>query len=125
MILPPIDTSGNVSVLPTKKREPSENVLNVVHSYKCRHSHFEVDDKLAEVTCRDCGEKMNPMWVLTEIAHNERMLNDRLISLKTECELLAGRVRAKCDHCGKMTRIRSNVTTAEAQKVADRMRNGK
>jgi predicted RNA-binding Zn-ribbon protein involved in translation (DUF1610 family) len=117
-----MDSDDKVTPLPVKKREGSANVLTVVHSYRCRHSRFEVDEKLAEVTCRDCGEKMSPMWVLIQIAYEERTLNDRLIALKTECQLLSGRVRTKCDHCGKMTRIRSNVTTAEAQKVAEKIR---
>ena len=116
------ENDPNVTVLPVKKREPLENVLSVVHSYKCRHPHFEVDEKLAEVTCRACGEKMNPMWVLIQIAHDERRLTDRLLSLRTECRLLEGRVRTKCQHCKKMTRIHSSVTSAEAQKVADEIR---
>lgn len=118
------DSDQNVTVLPVKKQEPVENVLNVVHSYKCRHPHFEVDEKLAEVKCRACGEKMNPIWVLIQIANDERMLSDRLIALKTECQLLAGRVRTKCEHCGNMTRIRSNVSSAEAQRVAEKIRKG-
>ena len=116
------DTDQNVTVLPIKKREVGENVLSVVHPYKCHHPHFEVDEKLAEVTCRACGEKMSPMWVLLQIAHNERMLSDRLLSLRTECRLLQGRIRTKCEHCKKMTRIHSNVTSAEAQRVAEQIR---
>lgn len=116
------ENDPNVTVLPVKKREPLENVLSVVHPYKCRHPHFEVDEKLAEVTCRACGEKMNPMWVLIQIAYNERVLADRLLSLRTECRLLEGRVRTKCEHCKKMTRIHSNVTSAEAQRVAEQIK---
>ena len=116
------ENDQNVTVLPVKKREVGENVLSVVHPYKCRHPHFEVDEKLAEVTCRACGEKMNPMWVLIQIAYNERVLSDRLLSLRTECRLLEGRVRTKCEHCKKMTRIHSNVTSAEAQKVAEQIK---
>ena len=117
-----IEIDTNVTVLPVKKREVGENVLSVVHPYKCRHPHFEVDEKLAEVTCRACGEKMSPMWVLIQIAYNERVLSDRLLSLRTECRLLEGRVRTKCEHCKKMTRIHSNVTSAEAQKVAEQIK---
>lgn len=116
------ENDQNVTVLPVKKREVGENVLTVVHSYKCRHPHFEVDEKLAEVTCRACGEKMNPMWVLVQIAHDERRLADRLLSLRTECRLLEGRVKTKCEHCKKMTRIRSNVTSAEAQRIAEQIK---
>lgn len=117
-----IEIDTNVTVLPVKKREVGENVLTVVHPYKCHHPHFEVDEKLAEVTCRACGEKMNPMWVLIQIAYNERVLADRLLNLRTECRLLEGRVRTKCEHCKKMTRIHSNVTSAEAQKVAEQIK---
>ena len=117
-----IEIDTNVTVLPVKKREVGENVLSVVHPYKCRHPHFEVDEKLAEVTCRACGEKMSPMWVLIQIAYNERVLSDRLLNLRTECRLLEGRVRTKCEHCKKMTRIHSNVTSAEAQKVAEQIK---
>lgn len=116
------DTDQNITVLPVKKREVGENVLSVVHHNTCWHPHFEVDEKLAEVTCRACGEKMNPMWVLIQIAHNERVLRDRLLSLRTECRLLEGRVRTKCEHCKKMTRIHSNVTNAETQKMSDQIK---
>jgi len=117
-----VEIENNISVLPVKKREKGENALTVVHHGLCRHERFEVDEKLAEVKCKACGEKMSPMWVLVQIAHRENRLAERLLNLRTECRLLEGRVRTKCDNCGKMTRIRSSVTSAEAQRVAEQIR---
>jgi len=116
------ETDSKVLILPIKKREKGTNTLTVVHYSECRHERFEVDEKLSEVKCKACGQKMNPMWVLVQIAHRENRLSERLLNLRTECRLLEGRVRTKCDNCGKMTRIRSSVTNAEAQKVADQIR---
>jgi predicted RNA-binding Zn-ribbon protein involved in translation (DUF1610 family) len=117
-----METENNISVLPVKKREKGENALTVVNHGLCRHEKFEVDEKLAEVKCKACGEKMSPMWVLVQIAHRESRLAERLLNLRTECRLLEGRVRTKCDNCGKMTRIRSSVSSAEAQRVAEQIK---
>ena len=72
---------------------------------KCRHLRVEVDADLAECTCKDCGERLNPIAVLVRYATEESRLSMRIAAMKEEREKLEKRVRCKCDHCGKMTRV--------------------
>ena len=73
---------------------------------QCRHLNITVHEDLAQVACRDCGEKLNPIWVLTRMAKEETkwaMRRGEFIAARAE---LAKRKRCKCQHCGQMTRIK-------------------
>jgi len=35
---------------------------------KCKHTKFIVDESLNEVECGICGEKLNPIWVISQMA---------------------------------------------------------
>jgi len=72
---------------------------------KCKHKHIEVDEELALVECADCGEKLNPVAMLLRFAHEESMWGRRCEELKKYLVELDARVRCKCQHCGRMTRI--------------------
>jgi septation ring formation regulator EzrA len=72
---------------------------------KCQHLRVQVDAELAEVECRDCGAKLNAIAVLVRYATEESRLSMRIDAMKAEREKLEKRVRCKCDHCGKMTRV--------------------
>ena len=78
----------------------------------CQHDRIEVDDSLYEIKCLDCGEKLNPVWYLCQIAFKQnklkkmydeynklaRMINNTKVKLKTIN-------KCKCEHCGKMTKV--------------------
>lgn len=73
---------------------------------KCKHLHFLIDEEHQEVTCGDCEMKLNPMWVLTQLARSEtRFVRENQIRKETIAKLEAKR-RTKCQHCQKMTRVR-------------------
>jgi hypothetical protein len=74
---------------------------------KCLHypGHFIVDGSLAEVTCGDCGEKLNPMWVLQQLATRDRNFAEAHTRYHEQMKRLSERTSTKCRHCGKMTRI--------------------
>lgn len=72
---------------------------------KCQHLRVMVDSDKAECECKDCGEKLNAISVLVRYATEESRLSMRIAAMKEEREKLEKRVRCKCDHCGKMTRI--------------------
>lgn len=120
------DESGNVTKLPVANRVKGERAppLETVYSYKCQHGNFLVDEKNAEVECGLCHEKLNPIWVLNRIATEDRILRDRWAGMKAELQMMGDRVRTKCDHCGKMTRIRSNVRTMDLQALAEKIKAG-
>ncbi|APP85429.1 hypothetical protein CFBP498_38110 [Xanthomonas hortorum pv. vitians] len=115
--------TDNIVQLPKRTKGDVTGPLTVVHNYGgCRHAHTEVDEKKAEVTCRDCGEKINPIWLLMQLATEDRMLRDRWASMKAELSLMGERVKTKCQHCGQMTRIRSNASSTEISRVADQIK---
>ena len=95
-----------VTKLPVRPDPGRERVLPVQPS-KCQHfmTGYIVDEKLAEVTCRACGEKLNPMWVLHQLSLTENRWHDLHARYQDELARLRERSRTKCEHCGGMTRI--------------------
>lgn len=76
-------------------------------SGKCRHIHLAVDEDLAEVECKDCGAKLNPISVLVRLAREESRFEQRRLAMVAEREKLEVKSRTKCQHCGKMTHVRA------------------
>lgn len=97
----------NVTVLPVKQRSDlgNEHVFSSVPLSKCWHRRYVVDDKLAEVECADCHEKLNPQWVLQQLANQEHRYHELHARYHDELKRLGERSRTKCQHCGQMTRI--------------------
>lgn len=121
-------SDDKITQLPVKHRKPAVDPnasLQVVYSYACQHGNFLVDEKLGEVECGICKAKLNPIWVLAQIAMVESQLSTRWASLKAEIELMKPRLKTKCDHCGKLTPIPTNVKSWDIQQRADAIRRGK
>lgn len=101
-----------IARLPVKfKKPPAESRTlftpwEVVNSKPCFHDQFVVDQKKDAVECARCGEKLNPMWVLSHLATRDRNMADNFERAHEAMDRLEQRVRTKCDHCGKMTRIK-------------------
>lgn len=113
----------NVTPFPRRKKGAPRGPLEVVHQYGgCQHAHMELCEKKAEVTCGDCGEKLNPIWVLMRIATDDRMLTDRWAGMKAELRLMGERTRVKCRHCQRFTPVGSRATTNEVQQLAERIK---
>lgn len=68
------------------------------------HGPFVVNEANAEVVCKTCGEKLNPMWVLASLAKSEARNSHRLEKLQEQVRETETKMRCKCEHCGKMTR---------------------
>jgi DNA-directed RNA polymerase subunit RPC12/RpoP len=75
----------------------------------CKHTHVEVDESLWSVECQDCGEKLDPIQYLVQLAKEENFVRYRVEELKEEhkriMEVLEKKTRTRCEHCGKYTRI--------------------
>lgn len=108
--------AAEVERLPVKFKTPTPTERVAVRPFEvmrreaCMHSplmgcSYIVDPKLAEVECGKCGEKLNPMWVLAEIASHDRRLHESQARYQDEQRRLAERSRTKCQHCHQMTRI--------------------
>lgn len=72
---------------------------------RCQHKHMTVDEDLNEVTCDDCGAKLNPVAVLLRFESEESRWANEWERLRELHKKLDSRVRCKCQHCGLMTRI--------------------
>jgi len=103
------------------KAPPSEEapVLEVVRFDRssCNHQfYFDQNGRLRNVTyriregeteveCGHCKTRLNPMWVLTQMAGRESRWRHARQTYLDEMRRLAERSRTKCEHCGRMTRI--------------------
>lgn len=99
-----------LGVIPIDEEPTNVIVLSEVRSQyrfdKCQHKHIEVDEVSAEVECKDCGLKLNPIAVLARLAREESRLRIRIEqSQKLKAEL-DKKMRTKCCHCGQMTPVR-------------------
>jgi len=114
MMLPPIDVDPDadkvVKLNATFKAPVPEERFLVVPVAECLHFNgpFLVDDTLAEVTCGQCKQKLNPMWVLKQLVQKESRWFAHFARYQGEMKRLAERSRTKCQHCGEMTRISHN-----------------
>lgn len=89
----------------TFKKAAPEDLTLIVGYPKCYHGPFVVDSDNAEVTCKTCGEKLNPMVVLHRLACKETQYHLAAQRYQDEMKRLNDRARTKCQHCGKITRI--------------------
>lgn len=100
--------SDDTVIYPPFKKRPIdvERVLTVVHSYgQCRHERFTIDEKLAQVECRDCKASLNPFYALAQLARQETRYHELHERYQDEMKRLGERSKTKCEHCQKMTRI--------------------
>lgn len=92
------DEPTNVIVL-------SEVITRYRHD-KCQHKHISVDEVENEVECADCGKRLNPIVALVRLAREESRLKIRIQQLKELNRQFDEKSRTKCQHCGRMTRVR-------------------
>jgi hypothetical protein len=98
---------GKVIPLPVRFRHERKRVLTVVPPRfdGCRHHSFQIDDETGRVTCGGCGEALEPLFVLRQLARQETEYHNYHATFKAECKRLAERSKTKCEHCKKITRI--------------------
>lgn len=71
--------------------------------HRCWHKSVLIDAAKAEVECADCHDKLNPMWVLEMLCHEENRFEDRRQAYMGERKAWEARRRTKCTHCNKFT----------------------
>jgi hypothetical protein len=119
------DGDDNIATLPIRFKKPPEDdapQLKVVSGGDCDHRYFfaangegisgrfhhvtyHIREGETEVECGNCKTRLDPMWVLRELANRESRWNQTRLTYQEEMARLRERERTKCDHCGKMTRI--------------------
>lgn len=107
-----MDLDDKITALPVKFKGPlpEDRTLlgpSEVGKSKCHHypGCFIVDSSLAEVTCGECKEKLNPMWVLGQLATRDRNFAEAHTRYHEQMKRLSERTSTKCQHCKKMTRV--------------------
>ena len=108
-------SDDNITKLPVQFRERPPEERSLVRRLEmpaglgeCLHTFvtYIVNDAEADVECGRCGTRLNPMWVLAQIAIHDRRHHEAQKAAKAMSARLEEKRRCKCEHCGKMTRIR-------------------
>lgn len=76
-----------------------------VNRDSCRHLRLMIDPSLTYVECANCGEKLNPVWVLERMIKEASQWKNSLIEYRKIVEKLEKKRRTKCEHCGKFTSV--------------------
>lgn len=116
-----IDEPENVTKLPIKFKAPpsDEGPMLEVVQYEpdgCNHKYKVIGSKVVnaryliregetEVECNLCGTKLDPMFVLRKLAHEETNWHRTRKAYQAEMVRLNERKATKCEHCNRMTRI--------------------
>lgn len=72
---------------------------------KCQHTKFIVDEAENLIECGICGEKLNPVWVVAQLAANEHRAIRHLEEIQEVTKKAIAKTKCKCMHCHKMTDI--------------------
>lgn len=116
-----LSDDDNVVELPIKakaKRDENGPMLTVIDSWPegCNHkwrvtgfktqdAHYLIREGETEVECGLCGTRLDPMFVLRQMAHYETQWHRGRARYLDEMKRLKERSRTKCTHCGNMTKI--------------------
>ncbi len=73
--------------------------------HRCTHSKFILYESLNTIECGICGEKLNPIWVLSQYCNRESRFNMEIERLKKVADKADKKNRCKCEKCGEMTII--------------------
>lgn len=93
-----------ISKFPKRRKDPESESdhLFVVPPVRCCHGRYQVDESLDAVECAICGERLNPMWVLRDLAADEARDHHRIVALKRALADAQSALKWKCGHCYKM-----------------------
>lgn len=106
----------NVTRLPVRLKD-TEQIVVVADRYAgCQHGRAIVDEKLAELTCADCGAKLNPIEFIVGLANRERLFKHREESIAAARAALEERRKCRCIKCGEWTPIR-RVSNGELTRI--------
>jgi hypothetical protein len=99
-------SDDKIKQLPVRLKGHSK-VLTVAHPFTgCQHRRAIVDEKLAELTCADCGAKLNPIQFLVTMANKLTTWEHAEQSIAKARAEMDERKRCRCTKCGEWTEIR-------------------
>lgn len=102
-------SNDNVTLFPQhrgRRKDDGPQLFVVRPSLRsCTHRRFIIDQTLARVICRQCGEHLDPIWCLQQLSVAESHFQQQLEFVAEETARLNARKRTKCQHCKKQTEI--------------------
>lgn len=103
-------TDDNIKPLPVRFKKPpgaEDPMLKLVVTGGCNHlgTSYAIREGETEVECVNCGTKLDPMFVLKQLALKESTWNRVRRQYIEDMKRLNERMRTKCESCGHMTRI--------------------
>lgn len=106
MNLPPIDLTNEdgatvVSIEVLRRQRYAT-------SGRCRHGRVQTDEEAAELLCRDCGLRLNPVSWIAGLAESWREVSRLWDGYRAERERLEQRQRVRCRACGETVVLRSS-----------------
>jgi hypothetical protein len=96
----------NVTEFPVHVKDHSKVIAVAAPFVGCQHRRAIVDPKLLDLTCADCGERLNAIHFLVMLAGEETMWEHRRAQMRIAAQRLDERKRCRCTHCGEWTEIR-------------------
>lgn len=73
-------------------RDIEDSAIEIVGSSRCKHLAVILVQHSRTVKCKGCGEKLDPFWLLTEYATNERVFRNSLVSARMDRDHLRRQV---------------------------------
>jgi hypothetical protein len=110
-------TIDNVLNLKVRRKDTDKLIAIAENFGGCRHQRAIVDRQLAELTCADCGVKLNPIEFLVGLATQERIYKMTQENIAASRAALESRKRCRCTKCGQWTEIR-RVGNRELKRIA-------
>lgn len=108
-------------------RETTESGETIVIEFrrfsgKCSHSRLEVCEELEQVTCKDCGERLNPFFAITKMMRLSSKWREQRARAEMELAAAKKKSRTKCQRCGEMTKVNADVTELRVVERAEEIR---
>jgi hypothetical protein len=97
---------NKIKRLPVRLKDNSKILEIASPLSECRHLRGIVDPKLAELTCADCGAKLNPIQFLVSMAGQLTQWDWQKKEFAKARAELDERKRCRCTKCGEWTEIR-------------------
>ena len=84
---------------------------------ECRHVYMTINEGSSKVTCNQCKEQLDPLWVLTRFATEEQNMRRKLVCESKRFDNISKKLsekrRTKCHHCSKMTPVNIKMSELE------------
>lgn len=116
-------SDDKIKQFPVRLKDHSKVIEVAPHYIGCQHLRAIVDEKLAELTCADCKEKLNPIQFLVTMAGQLTQWEWAKESLAKARAEMDERKRCRCTKCGEWTEIR-RVHNREVARIKGRTDSG-